>query len=75
MPGMYDDYIGVGPFEKMIDVPGRGGKRRMIRRPMTMDELQATNQDLLDQIAVYAKKLEYCINKYNIPAEELAAIK
>ena len=75
MPGMYDDYLTVGPFEKFDEIKRADGKIYRKRRQMTRAEIEAANQSLLDEIAKYAKMLEYCINKYNITTEELAAIK
>jgi len=75
MLGLYDDMLNAGPFEKFDEIKRKNGKIFRKKRLMTRAEIEAANQELLDQIAVYAKKLEYCINKYNISIEELDAIK
>jgi hypothetical protein len=73
--GLYDDVLEVGPFEKFVEIIRKNGKIFRKKRLMTRAEIEAANQELLDQIAVYAKKLEYCINKYNIPVGDLEALK
>jgi hypothetical protein len=75
MPGLYDDVLNAGPFEKFVEIIRKNGKIFRKKRLMTRAEIEAANQELLDQIAVYAKKLEYCINKYNVPLADLEAIK
>jgi len=62
MPGMYDDVM-AGPFEVVEEHKGRGARKRMLRRSMTMGEIRADNADLLDQIAVYAGMVEFLLNK------------
>ena len=70
MPGMYDDMM-AGPFEKFDEIKRKNGKIYRKRRQMTRAEIEAANADLLDQIAIYAAKLEYLLNKYGLTPEQL----
>lgn len=45
------------------------------KREPTRRELKKMNEELLHGAADMAARLEYCINKYKIPIEELDAIK
>ena len=70
MPGMYDDQM-AGPFETFTEIKRRNGKIYRKKRQMTRAEIEAANADLLDQIAIYAGKLEFIMNKIGMTPDQL----
>lgn len=69
--GTYDDLLNIGEFEKVESFDGKGGKKHMIRRPMTETELKAANRDLMDRIADYAEIVEYFLNKTGMTIDQV----
>lgn len=45
------------------------------KKKPTRRQLEAMNKELLDGAADMAARLEYAINKYNIPVDELLLVK